>query len=172
MPPPLPFDPIEEARRHWQQRWPGEAATEMVAVTSIMRVHQILMARLNELLEPFGLTFPRYEVLMLLHFSGRGSLPVGKIGERLQVHRTSVTSTVEGLERGGLVRRVQDANDRRAVLTEILPEGRQVAQSATEALNSANFGTTPLSESDLHQLFKLLRVFRDGAGDFGQEGEG
>lgn len=164
--PPLPFDPIEEARRHWQQRWPGEAATEMVAVTSIMRVHQILMARLNELLEPFGLTFPRYEVLMLLHFSSRGSLPVGKIGERLQVHRTSVTSTVEGLERSGLVRRVPDERDRRAVLTEILPEGRQVAEAATAALNEADFGTGPLSKGDLEQLFETLRVMRDGAGDF------
>jgi DNA-binding MarR family transcriptional regulator len=163
---PLPFDPIEEARRHWQQRWPGEAATEMVAVTSIMRVHQILMARLNELLEPFGLTFPRYEVLMLLHFSSRGSLPVGKIGERLQVHRTSVTSTVEGLERGGLVRRVQDQRDRRAVLTEILPEGRRVAEAATDALNEADFGTAPLSEEDLAALFATLRTLRDGAGDF------
>ena len=54
----LPFDPIDEARRHWEERWPGEAAPEKVAVTSIMRVHQILMARLNELLEPFELTFP------------------------------------------------------------------------------------------------------------------
>jgi hypothetical protein len=55
----LPFDPIEEARRHWTERWPGAAVPSMVAVTSIMRVHQILMARLNELLERFGLTFPR-----------------------------------------------------------------------------------------------------------------
>jgi DNA-binding MarR family transcriptional regulator len=163
---PLPFDPIEEARRHWQQRWPGEAATEMVAVTSIMRVHQILMARLNELLDPFGLTFPRYEVLMLLHFSSRGSLPVGKIGERLQVHRTSVTSTVEGLERTGLVRRVPDERDRRAVLTEILPDGRRVAEEATKALNDADFGTGPMSEKDLTRLFQTLRVLREGAGDF------
>ena len=101
----LPFDPIDEARRHWEERWPGAAAPEMVAVTSIMRVHQILMARLNELLEPFELTFPRYEALMLLYFSRRGSLPLGKIGERLQVHRTSITNTIDGLERVGLVRR-------------------------------------------------------------------
>jgi hypothetical protein len=57
----LSFDPIAEARRQWESRWSAEAAPSMVAVTSIMRLHQILMARLNELLEPFGLTFPRYE---------------------------------------------------------------------------------------------------------------
>ncbi|MBS1879106.1 MAG: MarR family transcriptional regulator, partial [Actinobacteria bacterium] len=31
----LPFDPIAEAARHWQERWDQQAATEMVAVTSI-----------------------------------------------------------------------------------------------------------------------------------------
>jgi DNA-binding MarR family transcriptional regulator len=162
----LPFDPIEEARRHWEERWDEEAARSMVAVTSIMRVHQILMARLNELLEPFELTFPRYEALMLLHFSRRGSLPLGKIGERLQVHRTSVTNTIDGLERAGLVRRVPHETDRRAVLAEILPKGREAADRATEALNQADFGTEPLTPEQLTALAETLRELRAGAGDF------
>lgn len=138
----------------------------MVAVTSIMRVHQILMARLNEVLEPFELTFPRYEALMLLHFSRRGSLPLGKIGERLQVHRTSVTATIDGLEKIGLVRRVPHEHDRRTTLAEILPQGRRVAERATEALNAADFATGPLSEPQLERLFRILRTVRDDAGDF------
>jgi DNA-binding MarR family transcriptional regulator len=162
----LPFDPIEEARRQWLARWSEAAATEMVAVTSIMRVHQILMARLNELLEPFDLTFPRYEALMLLHFSSRGSVPLGKIGERLQVHRTSVTNTIDGLERAKLVRRVPHQSDRRAVLAEILPAGRRVADQATAVLNEAAFATAPLPEKDLVELFRILREMRDGADDF------
>jgi DNA-binding MarR family transcriptional regulator len=162
----LPFDPIDEARRHWEERWPGEAAPEMVAVTSIMRVHQILMARLNELLEPFGLTFPRYEALMLLYLSRRGSLPLGKIGERLQVHRTSVTNTIDGLEGIGLVRRAPHQSDRRAVLAEILPRGREVAEQATVALNEAGFGTEPLAQGELEELSRVLRLLRVSAGDF------
>jgi DNA-binding MarR family transcriptional regulator len=164
--PSLPFDPIEEARRHWAERWPGDAADEMVAVTSVMRVHQILMARLNDLLEPFGLTFPRYEALMLLHFSKRGSLPLGKIGERLQVHRTSVTNTIDGLEKLKLVQRVPHESDRRAVLAEITPAGRKVAEEATETLNGAHFATEPLSEGDLEGLAGILQNLRAGAGDF------
>jgi DNA-binding MarR family transcriptional regulator len=162
----LPFDPIAEARRHWEERWDSEAANEMVAVTSIMRVHQILMARLNEVLEPFELTFPRYEALMLLFLSRRGSLPLGKIGERLQVHRTSVTNTIDGLEKLGLVRRVPHESDRRAVLAEILPAGREVAAAATEALNGAEFATEPLSAAELEQISRVLRTLRVAAGDF------
>jgi len=162
----LPFDPIEEARRHWTERWPGAAAPSMVAVTSIMRVHQILLARLNEQLEPFGVTFPRYEVLMLLHFSGRGSMPVGKIGERLQVHRTSITNSLDGLEKAGLVRRVPHQSDRRAVLAEITAAGRESAEAATEVLNASSFGTEPLATGQLDDLFATLRTLRAGAGDF------
>jgi biotin operon repressor len=95
----LPFDPIERAGEIWSRRI-GDP-TSMRLATSIMRVQQILMARLNEILGQFELTFPRYEALMLLYLSSRGSLPLGKIGERLQVHRTSVTNLVDGLERSG-----------------------------------------------------------------------
>jgi DNA-binding MarR family transcriptional regulator len=124
------------------------------------------MARLNDLLEPLGLTFPRYEALMLLHFSRRGSLPLGKIGERLQVHRTSVTNTIDGLEKLGLVRRVPHDTDRRAVLAEITAKGRRVAEKATTTLNEARFATEPLGETELDELSEILRTVRDGAGDF------
>ncbi len=162
----LPFDPIEEARRHWVEREQGGAATSMVAVTSIMRVHQILMARLNVLLDPFGLTFPRYEVLMLLHFSGSGSMPVGKIGERLQVHRTSITNSLDGLERAGFVRRAPHQADRRAVLAAVTDAGREAAAGASEVLNEAHFGTEPLAAGDLADLFGALRTLRAAADDF------
>ena len=163
---PLPFDPIEEARRQWRARWSEEATVQMGAVTSIMRAQQILIARLNEVLEPIGLTFPRYEALMLLHFSGRGSLPLGKIGERLQVHRTSITNTIDGLESLGLVRRVPHDSDRRTTLAEILPKGRALAEQATEALHAADFATPPLGPEELETISETLRMLRLGAGDF------
>jgi predicted SnoaL-like aldol condensation-catalyzing enzyme len=46
------FDPIEEAGRQWRRHWGPPHVAEMMAVTSIMRVQQILLARLNEVLEP------------------------------------------------------------------------------------------------------------------------
>ena len=138
----------------------------MMAVTSLMRTEQILMARLNALLDPFGLTFPRYEALMLLFFTRRGSLPLGKIGERLQVHRTSVTNLVDGLERLGLAQRSPHPEDRRTTLAEITERGREVAAAATEALNEARFGISPLKRDELDSLFALLRRLRLGAGDF------
>ena len=138
----------------------------MLAVTSIMRVEQILMARLNAALAPWDLTFPRYEALMLLLFSRAGSLPLGKIGDRLQVHRASVTNVIDRLEAQGLVRRVQHATDRRAVLAEITDDGRRVAREATARLDDDRFGTAPLDDDELRDVFRVLRSLRVGAGDF------
>jgi DNA-binding MarR family transcriptional regulator len=162
----LPFDPIAEARRHWRERWGEAPARPMAAVTSIMRVQQILLARLNELLRPLGLTFPRYETLMLLVFSGRGALPVGKMGERLQVHRTSMTHMADRLEEAGLVTRVSHAQDRRSTLIAITPAGRELAERATRVLNDRGFAMDPLSDDELESITGVLTAIRRHEGDF------
>jgi DNA-binding MarR family transcriptional regulator len=166
MPPALPFDPIAEAARQWTQHWGEDATSSMRAVTSIMRAHQILIGRLNEALAPFDLTFPRYEALMLLYYSRTGSLPLGKMGDRLQVHRTSVTNLMDGLEREGLAERSAHPTDRRTTLATITPRGREVARKATRVLNQAAFGTGPVSERELDLISDKLTSLRLGAGDF------
>ncbi len=166
MTPALQFDPIAEARRQWTLRWGDAVGPSMSAVTSIMRAQQILMTRLNELLKPYDLTFPRYEALMLLFLSRTGALPLGKMGTRLQVHRTSVTNIVDQLERSGYVRRVPHEADRRTVLASITGQGRTVAEAATLELNAARFGTEPLEADDLEALSDALLRLRREAGDF------
>jgi len=81
----LPFDPIARAAQTWEERFGRSDA--MAAVTSVMRAQQILLAELDALLRPYGLTFARYEALVLLSFSRKGALPMRVIGERLMVHR-------------------------------------------------------------------------------------
>jgi DNA-binding MarR family transcriptional regulator len=156
----LDFDPIDEARRQWQKHWGAVPAPSMVAVTSIMRAEQILTARLNALLKPWALTFPRYEALMLLYYSRSGALPLGKMGNRLQVHPTSVTNTIDGLQKLEYVERTRHKDDRRKWLASITDRGREVAVEATKAINDARFGTQPLKRGQLQQLFEILRDLR------------
>jgi DNA-binding MarR family transcriptional regulator len=160
----LPFDPIDEAARQWGARWTGAPA--MHAVTSLMRVQQLVIGRLDAILRPHGLTFARYEALVLLVFSSRGSLPLGKMGERLQVHPTSVTSIVRRLETAGLVVRRPSPDDGRAVLAEITDAGRALVEAATAALVADDFALGTLGEDDLRSLSALLAPVRHDAGDF------
>jgi DNA-binding MarR family transcriptional regulator len=138
----------------------------MAAVTSIMRAQQILLGEIDGILRPFGLTFARYEALVLLLFSRRGSLPMSKMGERLMVHPTSVTNAVDRLEADRLVRRVAHPTDRRTTLVEITGEGRTRAETATAALMDVDFGLRGLDGAQTAQLTELITALRHAAGDF------
>jgi DNA-binding MarR family transcriptional regulator len=162
----LPFDPIARAAQLWSRRWGDDAVDAMAAVTSIMRAQQLLLSTWDGVLRPYGLTFARYEALVLLSFSREGGLPLSKIGERLMVHPTSVTNTVDRLERAGLVCRERNPRDGRGTLASITPAGRDVVERATRDLTAVRFGLGALSEADLRTLFDVLTVLRVGAGDF------
>src|SRR4051812_13426872 len=169
MPSPLEFDPIDRAGNLWAEHWPDEEPgvyASMRAVTSVMRAQQILIAELDSMLRPFGITFSRYEALVLLVHSHDGALPLSKIGERLQVHATSVTNVIDRLEAAGLVRREPNPRDGRGTLAVITEEGRKVADKAAAEFNNARFATGALDLDDLHRLFEILRRLRLDAADF------
>jgi DNA-binding MarR family transcriptional regulator len=160
----LPFDPIDRAAQIWERRFGPSSA--MAAVTSIMRAQQLLLAELDAILRPYGLTFARYEALVLLTFSREGQLPLRVMGERLMVHPTSVTNTIDRLEAAGMVLRKPNPTDGRGRLAEITDSGRSAVQSATSDLMAADFGLPGYSDGDNQAIFDLLRTLRVTAGDF------
>src|SRR6201995_2391472 len=161
---PAPFDPIAEAHRQWSERWP-EQADHMAAVTSVMRVQQLLLSRIEDTLKPYGLTFAAYEALRLLAFSRRGSLPMGKMGERLMVHPASVTNAIRRLEKRGLVERRLSTDDRRVVLATITAAGESLVREATAAPNEAGFGLPVIIPKKAAEITGVLRGVRASAGD-------
>jgi len=163
----LSFDPVQRAFDLWHDRW-GESSS-MRAVTSLMRAHQLVLAEVDAIVKPYGLTFARYEALVLLVFSRTGALPLSKIGERLQVHPTSVTNIVDRLEKSGLVTRKPNPNDGRGVLAEITEQGRRVVEKATADLMAAEFGLGALSTEQHDSLFDTLRDLRLASGDFTED---
>jgi DNA-binding MarR family transcriptional regulator len=163
---PLDLDPIAAAREQWVAHGWDDAAPGMAAITSLMRAHQIALARVEATLRPLGVTFARYEVLMLLLFSRRGSLPMKLIASRLQVHPTSVTNAVDRLERAGLVTRGAHPDDRRALVITLTAEGRALAEKATATLNTEVFARPGLEAADLERLVEVLTRLRRDAGDF------
>jgi DNA-binding MarR family transcriptional regulator len=162
--PKLPFDPIAEAHGRWRERWPE--SDRMAAATAVVRVSRIVTTAVETGLTPLGLTFARFEALVLLTFSRKGRLPLGKMGARLQVHPTSVTNTIDRLESQGFVRRVAKPADRRTTLAEITEEGRAVVERATNAVIATKFGLGMLQEQQLENLLEVLLRVREASGDF------
>ncbi len=138
----------------------------MAAATSVMRVQQLLLTEFDQVCGRHGLTFARYEALVLLAFSRDGALPMGKIGQRLMVHPTSATNIVQRLDAQGFVERRPNPHDGRGTLAAITPAGREAMEAATEELVAGGFGLTSLDASEREQLIALLRKVRVAAGDF------
>ena len=160
------LDLVAEARRQWREHgWHGPDVG-MAAVISLMRAQQIVLGRLEDTVRPFGLSYARYELLVLLSFTRAGELPLSKIGDRLQVHPASVTGAVDKLEQQGLVVRVPHPDDRRAVLARITAQGRAVAEASTAALNAGPFADVGLSDDAAEQLISVISELRRSAGDF------
>jgi len=161
----LDFDPIEEARVNWREHGWGDGRA-MVAATSITRAHQIVLAEINAALAPFDLTFSRFEVIALLFFARENSLPMGKIGARLQVHPTSVTSLVDRLVDDELVERVAHPTDRRTTLVTLTRKGAGLAPKCAAALEASGFGLAAMSAGELDVVAKTITSLRQSSGDW------
>jgi DNA-binding MarR family transcriptional regulator len=138
----------------------------MAAITSIMRAQQILLGQVDAVVKPYGLTFARYEALVLLTFSKAGELPMSKIGERLMVHPTSVTNTVDRLVAAGLVAKRPNPHDGRGTLASVTDRGREIVEAATRDLIAMDFGLGAYDDEECTEIFALLRPLRIAAGDF------
>ena len=160
----LAFDPIERAASIWRDRFgPADA---MAAATSVMRVQQLLLAEFDRICKPYGVTFARYEALVLLSFSRTGALPMAKIGERLMVHPTSVTNIIQRLEAAAFVIREPNPRDGRGTLARITDLGADIVDKVTKELMDADFGLGSLDAAGRARLFDVLRDVRLAAGDF------
>ena len=159
-------DPIAAARRNWERAGWGDVADGMVAVTSVMRAHQILLARVENALRPYDLSFSRFELLRLLAFSRTGALPITKASDRLQVHVTSVTHAIRRLEADGLVRRVPHPTDGRTTLVELTELGRSTVEDATATLNEQVFADIGMTAPEARALVASIETLRHHAGDF------
>jgi len=158
-------DPIRAAHDQWVRHgWTG-AADGMAMVTSVVRVHQLLMERVDTALRPCGLSFARYEVLRLLSFTRSGAMPMTRLGSLLQVHPTSVTSAVDRLVRQGYVERRRGERDGRVVLASLTDAGREVVERATADLNREVFERPGVAGDDLTRLTHLLGAVRAASGD-------
>jgi DNA-binding MarR family transcriptional regulator len=164
------IDPLAENRKQWEQQGWHDAALPLTVIASVYRAQQIFAASLAEALRPMNLTFARFEILALLSRTATGGLPIRKIGHYLQVHETSVTGTVNQLEKAGYVKRLRHTDDGRIVVATITDLGRAAIAKATPVLNDAAISVVDLPRSEQEELFRILQEFRRKAGDFESSG--
>ncbi len=115
------------------------------------------------LLEPLGLTYPQYLVMLVL-WQGDG-LTVSQLGERLALDSGTLTPLLKRLETQGLVQRLRDAADERRVLLQLTPAGRAL-QTQAGSIPRVIGQASGCSLDELVDLKTRLRALRQRIGSF------
>jgi DNA-binding MarR family transcriptional regulator len=111
------------------------------------------------LLEPLGLTYPQYLVMLVLwerHDEHAGDVSVSELGERLHLDSGTLTPLLKRLEEANVVVRRRDHEDERIVRIALTEHGRALHEKAKsvpfELARCAGFAPTEQGLRDLATL--------------------
>ncbi len=134
------------------------------AFVSVLRTAGEFQRREAELLKPYEITLPQYNVLRILRGAGTEGLICREIGERMIARDPDVTKLLDRLEARGLVTRERQEKDRRVIVARITPEGlRLVGEIDGPVLKLTGDLLGHLGERKLGTLIRLLEEAREKA---------
>ncbi len=109
------------------------------------------------LLEPLGLTYPQYLVMLVLWQAD--GITVSQLGERLALDSGTLTPLLKRLESSGLLQRLRDATDERRVLLQLTASGRALKTRAL-GVPRTMAATTGCELGELAALTARLQALR------------
>lgn len=110
------------------------------------------------LLDPLGLTYPQYLVMLVLWEDD--GLTVKEIGQRLRLDSGTLTPLMKRLQAAGLVRRERDASDERQVRINLTDQGRALREKA-EAVPLGLLEATGCTADEAQALRAMFLRLRD-----------
>lgn len=143
---------------------PPHSATEKhdqpLSLAILLETAHSIQNRLESMMEEVGLTPAKFQAIDALASAGE-PLTLGEFASRLKCVRSNVTQLVDRLEADGLVKRVNDPSDRRAVLAVVTPLGlkRQAAGAKVVARlqDELSARVDPAERALLHRLLGALQ---------------
>ena len=110
------------------------------------------------LLDPLGLTYPQYLVMLALWETD--DLPVSVLGERVALDSGTLTPLLKRMEAAGLLQRQRDATDERRVLIRLTTVGKRLRTRAAR-IPGCMLEAMDCSLSELTALTRQVRMLRD-----------
>jgi DNA-binding MarR family transcriptional regulator len=164
-------DQIDRLLAQWLRERPDLDATPMGVIGRISRLARHLERRLKPVFERYDLDGGLFDVLATLRRAGAPHrLSPTELFNSVMLSSGAMTSRIDRLERAGLVVRTPDPDDRRGVLVQLTPQGRELVDRAVES-HVANESRLieALTSEERAELARLLRKLllsfeRDAAG--------
>ena len=137
------------------------ASLEQEVVLNVMRTAGSLRQGTSELLKPFDLSAPQYNVLRILRGAGDEGLPCSEVGDRLVTRDPDVTRLLDRLEKRGLIERGRSSKDRRVVTATITKKGIELVNeldTPVTDLHAEQLGH--MKKKEMKKLVALLEKLR------------
>jgi DNA-binding MarR family transcriptional regulator len=150
---------LHELSRQYQEADP----TAIETLLTLLRAAADLHSALSQHFDRYNLSHGRFVVLIMLHTTPGGEMCCSDIADSVGVSRATMTGLLDGLERDGLVRRVDHAEDRRRVTITLTANGRRFLDEMLPGhFRSLARVMANLSENDRKKLRELLGKVRSG----------
>jgi len=98
------------------------------------------------------ITYPQCLVLLML--KKQGNCYVDEISKELALDTGTVTPMIKKMIKKGLVEKIRNAHDERKVLVVLKPLGAEVAERATDALQS----TVKMLDTNNHEIDLVIKL--------------
>jgi DNA-binding MarR family transcriptional regulator len=163
-------DSVDANLEIWARELPElDLETEGI-VERIHRLERFVDRAMQETLDAFDVSHGEWKVLANLRRAGppyRGK--PGKLAKRLDLSSGAMTNRLDNMEERGLLRRLDDPDDRRGVIVELTDEGKRLwddtvaAQAEKESIVSSALGDR--EKRELNELLRrLMHAFEDAHG--------
>ena len=152
-------DTTDRVLSGWEETRPDLGVRALQVTARLSRIGPHLARRQEDVFSRFGLSRGEVGALSALRISGPPyRLSPTRLAKGLMLSSAGVTSRIDRLERRGLVRRLDDPDDRRGVIIELTDEGRAVVDEAVAALATSDRQLLErLDPAEVEQLEGLLR---------------
>ncbi len=152
-------DAVDANLEIWARELPElDLETEGI-VERIHRLERFVDRAMQETLDAFDVSHGEWKVLANLRRAGppyRGK--PGKLAKRLDLSSGAMTNRLDNMEARGLIRRLDDPDDRRGVIVELTDAGRQLWDTTVAAqADKESLVDSVLGEREKRQLNELLR---------------
>ena len=137
-----------------------ENLDQPLSLAVLLETAQSVQGRLESMMEEVGLTPAKFQAIDALARAGE-PVTLSEFAGRLKCVRSNITQLVDRLEADGLVKRVNDPSDRRAVLAVVTPLGLERRAAGAKVVarlqDDLSARVAPEERALLHRLLGALR---------------
>jgi DNA-binding MarR family transcriptional regulator len=165
-------DLVDRGIRQWRNERPDLDSSGKAVVGRLLRLEEVVLRTLNEVLQPFGLKYQEYAVLATLRVAGPPyRLSPSRLQATLLFTSGGLSNLLKRLELAGLVRRSSDPKDGRGVVVKLTAKGQRLADAAMPRHAAAELHLLRMFEPRQRQVLAQLlsRMMVGNAPELGPE---